>query len=536
MGRYKGKELAGYRLTEKLGQGGMGAVYKGEAEGKPDAAIKVLYPQYSDDPDYVARFRRETTLTSELSHPNVVYLLDFGEDEELGCYQVFELIDGPNLRQHLEKNKLEMKAAVTLICQLLEGLAVAHERGIIHRDIKPENLLIDGDKVVISDFGVAAAPGHTTLTRTGFIPGTPEYMSPEQLGSKELTPASDLYSVGIVLYELLTGQTPFACENVAEIIQRQVYQLPHPPSYRNLEVPKSLDEVVLKALEKRPEDRYQSAASMLQALQGVELTAAAPPAAAVQPEAPPVAAAAPPVLEPTVMVETPQRARQLPLVWWLLPLLLLLVGWWRGEVALASHSRPPQWLEQADGIGPAPLTSGLAWAAKLHGAEVVITGDTANYSGRDRAVLLARHLGRLRASGADPERVQIAKKDKSWRLLYENTLLAEVGPEEALNRWQRPPKTVVLYWQALLRDHLSLAQGVEPRYTLRHERSYPLRTDEHPPLSPLFKLVYTRARHRVGEGPLDTATLLEAIASLGVDEREDFKQGARSVPIEVPEK
>ncbi|MGE0491909.1 MAG: serine/threonine-protein kinase [Vulcanimicrobiota bacterium] len=528
MGRYTGRKLADYTLEEKIGQGGMGAVYlaRGQQADQP-VAVKILYPQYSDDAEYVARFQRETSITSKLDHRHIVHLLDYGEDEQMGCYQVFEYVQGETLRSFLERGKPSVQDALRLTRELLDGLAYAHDNGIVHRDIKPENLLLDQDgKLIISDFGVALATQGTTLTRTGFMPGTPDYMSPEQLTDKAVGPPSDLYAVGVVLYEMLTGQTPFAADNVAEVIQRQVYQLAHPPSYRNLEIGPELDAFILKALEKRPEDRFASAGAMSGAL--ASMTSPTLPPRASEPTK---TLETPRPVEPTVMVQATELPTSTPASLWLLPLACLALASFFGFQTVHLMDRQPVWAVAASGAAPAPAEHQLFWALRLHGAEVALLGDNASMSARDQAMAGADLLA---AYPVTADKLSCRQQANDWWVEAGERKLLKISPQQALEL-SRPPEAIARYWQALLADHLELRAGREPHYTRLHERDYPLRPDEKRPVSPLFAEVYQRARNLERSGPLDSPTILAAIESLPEEQRDHFRQAARSIPIQVPD-
>ncbi len=502
----------------------MGAVYR--AEGPDGAvAIKLLYPQYSDDESYVARFRRESAITSELDHPNIVTLLESGEDEQLGCYQVMRLVEGESLRQRLEEGPLPPSEAVSLMLQLLEGLAYAHQGDIVHRDIKPDNLLLEPTgRLVITDFGVALAPNRTHLTRTGLLPGTPDYMSPEQLGQEEVGPSSDLYAAGIVMYELLTGRTPFACDNVAEVIQRQVYQLPRPPSYHTIDLSPALDAWVLKALEKKPGDRFANAEQMGSCLKTVDLSGPPPPKSRPRSEV-----AKKSVIEPTVMVETVERSTPIALTWWLIPTSLFLLTlipaarvWQRLEVQ-------PYWYRAGTGSLPVPARHQLLWSLAVHGCEVGLTISNGGLSSRDQALLAA---DRLAQRLPQPEELRLVEKDSTLILQDENgTEFLRIGPELA-SELERPPRQLASYWMALLQDHLALRHGRAPVHTRNFEKEHPWRPDESGPRGPLFERVYQRCRHLIREGPIPSEMVLEAIDSLPADQRSNFRQAARSVPVD----
>ncbi len=534
MSRLTGKKVGPYQLGEKIGQGGMGAVYRGTSESQETVAVKVLYPQYSDDPDYVKRFQREAEATRCLDHPNVVKLLDYGEDDNFGCYQAFELVEGQNLRELLGQGQLALDRALALTGQLLDGLGAAHEQRVLHRDIKPENLLLDGERLVISDFGVAALPDRSALTRTGFMPGTPEYMSPEQLGSEELTPASDLYSVGVVLYEMLTGETPFHANNVAEVMQRQLYQLAQPPSYRRPGLPQELDDLLLKALQKKARERFQSAQEMKTALGSIP-SQERPPVSRPQPTPAPLPDE--PVPDATMMVQLGPEHAPMPRALWLIPFFLLALGWWNLSWNVQASNRPPDWLAWGYGVGPAPLSHYPGWAARLQGAEILICPPDLSYGPAERAHWLAARMGQMRGNGVDPDRIQVTQEGDTHLLGLrgESPELFRVTRKESLTYFQREPETVLKYWAALLSDHLSIARGLEPRRMLLHERDHPLRPDGSGPVSPVLRKVYERARHLQPSGPLPTQAVLRAARSLDQEQLETYRQAGRHIPLSLEE-
>ncbi|MBI3928749.1 MAG: serine/threonine protein kinase [Armatimonadetes bacterium] len=535
MSRFRGRRIGKYTLQEKLGQGGMGAVYRALDEQQNPVALKLLFGQYTDDLEYVHRFRREASLTAEFDHPHIVKLLEFGEDPDFGWYSVMEYIDGPTLRELLSRGPLPLEKALALSLQLVSALEYAHERSVVHRDIKPENLLLDGDRLVVADFGIARLETGTRLTRTGLMPGTPEYMSPEQLGSDSVGPASDLYSCGMVIYEMLAGSTPFASDNVAEVIQKQVYQLPHPPSYRNRQVPQALDQFVLRALEKKPRDRFASAAEMTRALKSLELPRPEPPRESPAPVPEPPAAPARALPEPTVMVPKSAlpRAPLSPL--WLLPVALLLAALATGSWLLSRQAEPPLWYREAVGISPAPLAGQLLGAVTFHGSEVAVFPPERTRDGPGRAKAVVDRLTSLLRDERleQPDRLAVRDRQGASRIVLEpDTTLLEVDRSTAA-ALGAPVKETALYWQALLQDHLALKAGREPDFTLEHEREHPLRR-EGPPIGPIFGTIYRRCRHRIREGPLPTGMIVEAIESLPEEQEEAFLEAARSVPLAPP--
>src|ERR671930_409826 len=258
-----------YRILRKLGSGGMANVYLAEDEelGRR-VAIKILNDRYANDELFIERFRREAKSAAGLSHPNIVSIYDRGEAE--GTYYIaMEVIEGRSLKELiLTRGPLPIAQAVAYTLEMLEALRCAHRHGIIHRDIKPHNILI-GARLKVTAFGIARA-GASQMTEAGSIMGTAQYLSPEQARGAPVTASSDLYSVGIVLYEMLTGKVPFSGDSAIEIAMKHLNELPKPPSKLRPEIPPELDHVVLRALAKAPEDRYQTAEEFAEDLHRVE--------------------------------------------------------------------------------------------------------------------------------------------------------------------------------------------------------------------------------------------------------------------------
>lgn len=252
-----------YRIVRKLGSGGMATVYLAEdQELGRRVAIKILNERHANDEQFVERFRREAKNAAGLSHPNIVSIYDRGEAE--GTYYIaMEHLDGRNLKELIAaRGPAPVHIAVEVGRQVLAALAHAHKNGIVHRDIKPHNVMVDGDRrVKVTDFGIARA-GASQMTEAGSIVGTAQYLSPEQARGSQVDPRSDLYSVGVVLYELLTGKVPFTGDSPVEIAMRHLSDTPPPPSEVKDGIPHELDMVVMRALAKDPETRYQSAEEM----------------------------------------------------------------------------------------------------------------------------------------------------------------------------------------------------------------------------------------------------------------------------------
>jgi eukaryotic-like serine/threonine-protein kinase len=252
-----------YRVVRKLGTGGMANVYLAEdQELGRSVAIKMLDERHSQDEQFVERFRREAKNAAGLSHPNIVSIYDRGQAE--GTYYIaMEYLEGRTLKELLvTRGPTPLAVAIDYTRQILAALGFAHKHGIVHRDIKPHNVVVAPDgRLKVTDFGIARS-GTSQITETGSIIGTAQYLSPEQAKGAPVTPASDIYSVGIVLYEMLTGSVPFTGDTPLEIAMKHLSTTPLPPSEKRPEVPHELDSIVLRALAKDPADRYQSAEEM----------------------------------------------------------------------------------------------------------------------------------------------------------------------------------------------------------------------------------------------------------------------------------
>jgi eukaryotic-like serine/threonine-protein kinase len=252
-----------YRILRKLGSGGMANVYLAEdQELGRRVAIKILNDRHANDDQFVERFRREAKNAAGLSHPNIVSIYDRGEAE--GTYYIaMEFLDGRSLKELIvSRGPAPVSVAIDYARQILAALRFAHRNGIVHRDIKPHNVLVDSEgRLKVTDFGIARA-GASQMTEAGSIIGTAQYLSPEQAKGSPVDQTSDLYSVGIVLYELLTGVVPFTGDTPVEIAMKHLSAIPDPPSKHRAEIPRELDLVVMRALAKDPHERYQTAEEM----------------------------------------------------------------------------------------------------------------------------------------------------------------------------------------------------------------------------------------------------------------------------------
>jgi eukaryotic-like serine/threonine-protein kinase len=256
-----------YETSERLGSGGMSNVYKAtDLILERTVAVKILAEHLSDDERFVARFRREALAVAKLIHPNIVQVYDTGKDDGRH-YIVMEYVSGRSGAQILQRHgPVEPTTAAEIGIQACSGLDYAHRRGIIHRDVKPGNLMVTGGPVgggemtvKLTDFGIARAIEQTRITQVGSVVGTAAYLAPEQVRGEEATPATDVYALGVVIYQFLTGRLPYEGSSLAELAVRQQNEKPLPPSTYNDEVPGTLGAAVLRALEGDPNRRYASA-------------------------------------------------------------------------------------------------------------------------------------------------------------------------------------------------------------------------------------------------------------------------------------
>ncbi len=265
-----GSVLGGrYRLVELLGQGGMATIYRArDSQLERDVAVKVLRPEYGTDPDFLERFRYEAQAAASLSHPGIVSVYDYGTDP-VGPFIVMELVDGEDLASLLRRRgPLSPLLAARVTAEAARALSAAHQRGLVHRDVKPGNILVAVDnRIKVADFGIARAIAESALTVPGTTLGSVQYFSPEQARGEVATPASDIFSLGIVLFELLTGKRPYAGDSAAAIATARLVGPAPSPIAANPTVPPALDAIDRRALALDPADRFESAAAMAEALE-----------------------------------------------------------------------------------------------------------------------------------------------------------------------------------------------------------------------------------------------------------------------------
>jgi serine/threonine protein kinase len=281
-----GNVVGSYKITEKIGEGGMGAVFKGiDLMLEREVAIKMLRPELASQPQVVERFRSEAVTLAKLNHPNIATLFSFlrqGED----FFMVMEFVRGETLDSLIRRTgAMSCDRAVALLNQALDGIDHAHRMGIIHRDIKPANMMLtENGTLKVMDFGIARVLGTSRMTKQGNIVGTIEYMSPEQVRGQETDARSDIYSLGILLYEMLTGRVPFSSDSEYDLMRMQIENAPEPPRVFCAQIPQPVEQAIMRSLAKRAEARFQGAgefrAALSGALSGVAPTIIVTPAAA----------------------------------------------------------------------------------------------------------------------------------------------------------------------------------------------------------------------------------------------------------------
>ena len=303
-----GREIGGrYRLTAPLGEGGMSTLWRAvDQQLDREVAVKILRPQYSADPGFAARFRQEARSVASLTHPNIVSVYDYGTDPDGATqYIVMQLVEGRDLAAILkERGRISADDAVQVAIAVASALEAAHRRGIVHRDVKPGNILItdDGD-VKVTDFGIARAVSEASMTVTGTTLGSVHYFSPEQARGDEVTGRSDVYALGIVLYEMLTGHRPFEGDSAAGVALKRLTENPPRPMVAGQPLPPGLEAILRRALEREPDKRFPDAGSFAEALRAWSKDPTSVPAGLVG--AVPAAAPLPAAGEPTVYVPPP---------------------------------------------------------------------------------------------------------------------------------------------------------------------------------------------------------------------------------------
>lgn len=273
MDKYVGKKLDGrYEIQELIGVGGMATVYKAkDIKNNRTVAIKILKDEFSRNSEFIRRFKNESKAIAVLSHPNIVKVYDvsFGDVMQ---YIVMEYIDGITLKEYIEQQEksIDWKMAVYFTNQILKAMQHAHEKGIVHRDVKPQNMMLLQDGTIkVTDFGIARFSNTETRTMTDKAIGSVHYIAPEQARGERTDGKSDVYSIGVMLYEMLTGQLPFQADSAVSVAIMQLQSNPKPPREINPEIPQGLEEITLRAMRKEPVQRYQSAEEMLKDLQKV---------------------------------------------------------------------------------------------------------------------------------------------------------------------------------------------------------------------------------------------------------------------------
>jgi eukaryotic-like serine/threonine-protein kinase len=346
-----------YRLVRPLGSGGMADVFLAhDSILDRDVALKVMSTRYASDDEFVERFKREAQSAAALTHPNIVSIFDRGASEDGTYYIAMEYLSGGTLKDRImRKGALPARTAAAVALQIAEALQVAHERGVIHRDIKPHNILItESGDVKVTDFGIARAASSSTMTRTGSILGTAHYISPEQAMGEHVGPSSDLYSLGVVLYEMLTGELPYDADTPLGIAMKHVNGHLRQPKEVNPSVPAGINAITCRLLAKDPEHRYASDAELIEDLEriaaGLEPASATTEMIAVRPM--PAATAPTRVAPPPPGSRNGKRRRPWPLVLILLGLLLLApIAWAAYDFLYGQQEEPVARIAVPDLVG-----------------------------------------------------------------------------------------------------------------------------------------------------------------------------------------
>jgi serine/threonine protein kinase/Tfp pilus assembly protein PilF len=261
-----------YQIIEEIGRGGMGRVYKAiDKELSRIIVLKMIRPERSSDPGMVERFKKEINLASQITHENVCRIYDLGEIDEIK-YISMQFIDGENLKDFIQTSKrLSIESTIDITRQICQALIAAHKKGVIHRDLKPKNIMLDKKGTAfVMDFGIAKSIDSEDTIKPGAIVGTPYYMSPEQAIGEKIDHRADIYSLGAIMYEMLTGKPPFKADTIAGLIHKHVNETPKPISQLNPQIPVVLEKIIMKCLEKKPDKRYQGANDIIAALNKAE--------------------------------------------------------------------------------------------------------------------------------------------------------------------------------------------------------------------------------------------------------------------------
>ncbi|MGD8753665.1 MAG: serine/threonine-protein kinase, partial [Anaerolineales bacterium] len=263
------QEIRGYKIQDPIGEGGFGVVYRAyQSVAERQVVIKVILPEYASHPEFARRFEAEVHTIAKLEHPHIVPLYDCWRDET-GTYLVMRHLKGGNLRDQLDSGgELELAEIERILDQICDALEVAHEANVVHRDLKPENILLDErGNAYLTDFGIAKDLGREKLTRTGEIIGSVDYLAPEQAKGEPITPQTDIYGLGVLLYEMLTGTHPFPELTTIQMLEKHLHE-PLPSVHAaNPELPEYLDQVIWRATAKDPEERFHNASELQEAYQ-----------------------------------------------------------------------------------------------------------------------------------------------------------------------------------------------------------------------------------------------------------------------------
>ncbi len=315
-----------YRIDSVLGEGGMGLVYKAtQIQLDKHLAVKVLRPDVSRDAEIITRFRQEARSASAIGNQHIIDISDFGSLPDGSAYFVMEHLDGTDLTGAIEERSLTPDRVVHVAKQLCRALGAAHAAGIVHRDLKPDNIFLitrggDSDFVKVLDFGIAKVGGSSSkLTRAGQVFGTPHYMSPEQCAGSGVDHRTDVYAIGVIMYEMLTGEVPFDADNLMGILTKHLYEAPVPLRERNPSVPEGLEQIVLRAMSKSLDERYESMEALLQDLEHFQSGGVVSSA---------------PVRAPAIPGATEEKSSKLPLVLAAVAAVILAGGigvWWMGQ-------------------------------------------------------------------------------------------------------------------------------------------------------------------------------------------------------------